>query len=175
MIDELSPERLRIAVDGMTASAKSTFGHELAVSISDMNRQVLRASLDDFKRPWAEARLYDKGSGEGYFRNAFDYKCVKRILLMPATPGGTGRVALCSIDPLTQSIANYLPARGSRTGHQCNGSDHNLMSSLTSFAVHSHQMFVRPFATRGVGMRMSYAGDIRHAPSCGRTNEKFLE
>lgn len=102
MIDRLGPSRLRIAVDGMTASGKSTFGHELAAGISEIHRQVLRASLDDFKRPWSEAHCYDRVSGEGYFRKAFDYECVKRLLLMPAGPNGSGIVALCSIDPLTQ-------------------------------------------------------------------------
>ncbi len=67
-----------------------------------MKRQVLRASLDDFKRPWSEAHRYDRLSGAGYFRNAFDYERIEQLLLAPAAAGGTGNVALCSIDPLTQ-------------------------------------------------------------------------
>lgn len=62
----------------------------------------MRASLDDFKRPWKESHLYDRMSGEGYYRNAFDNEATRRLLLDPAAPDGTGRVALCSIDPLTQ-------------------------------------------------------------------------
>ncbi len=62
----------------------------------------MRASLDDFKRPWKEAHLYDRLSGEGYYRNAFDSEAARRLLLDPAAPDGSGGVALCSIDPLTQ-------------------------------------------------------------------------
>lgn len=94
--------RLRVAIDGPTAAGKSSLGHELAVVISDVGRPVLRASLDDFKRPWSERHLYDRESGEGYFRNAFDYAAVKRLLLEPCGERGSGLPALCSIDPLTQ-------------------------------------------------------------------------
>jgi uridine kinase len=102
LIDALGSSRLRIAIDGLTAAGKTSFGHEIARAIADLGRQVLRASLDDFKRPWREAHLYDRTSGEGYYRNAFDYDAVHRLLLEPAGPQGSGLVALCSIDPLTQ-------------------------------------------------------------------------
>ena len=84
------------------ASGKTSFGHELAAHISRAGRQVLRASLDDFKKPWRDRHLYDRESGDGYYRNAFDYSAAQRLLLQPCQPNGTGQVALCSIDPLTQ-------------------------------------------------------------------------
>lgn len=96
------PGRLRIAVDGRTAAGKTSLGHELAQRVVDAGRPAMRASLDDFKRPWREAHRYDRTSGEGYYRNAFDHDAVRRLLLDPAAPDGDGRVALCSIDPLTQ-------------------------------------------------------------------------
>ena len=96
------PRRVRVAVDGLTASGKTSLGHELAQRVAAAGRVVLRASLDDFKRPWNESHLYDRVSGEGYYRNAFDSDAARRLLLDPAAPGGSGRVALCSIDPLTQ-------------------------------------------------------------------------
>jgi len=94
--------RVRVAVDGFTAAGKTSFGHELAERVSRTGRPVLRASLDDFKRPWRDRHLYDRESGEGYYRNAFDYAAVKRLLLEPAGARGSGACALCSIDPLTQ-------------------------------------------------------------------------
>lgn len=94
--------RLRVAIDGRTAAGKTTLGHELALRIAAHGRVVLRASLDDFKRPWSESHLYDRVSGDGYYRNAFDVAAIRRLLLDPAAPQGTGRVALASIDPLTQ-------------------------------------------------------------------------
>ena len=98
-ITSLGPGRLRVAVDGRTAAGKTSFGHELAGAIAALGRPVLRASLDDFKRPWRERHLYDRESGEGYYRNAFDYERVRTLLL---TPFETGACALCAIDPRTQ-------------------------------------------------------------------------
>ncbi len=94
--------RLRVGIDGLTAAGKTSFGHELAQQISARGRPVLRASLDDFKRPWRDRHLYDRESGEGYYRNAFDYDAVVQLLLEPAGPDGSGECVLCSIDPVTQ-------------------------------------------------------------------------
>lgn len=98
----LGPRRVRVAVDGLTAAGKTTLAHEMARTLADRERVVLRASLDDFKRPWSEAHLYDRVSGEGYYRNASDHDAARRLLLDNAAPDGSGRVVLCSIDPITQ-------------------------------------------------------------------------
>lgn len=102
MIGGLGPGRVRVAVDGRTAAGKTSLGHEVARGLAARGRTVLRASLDDFKRPWRESHRYDRLSGEGYYRNAFDLEAVRRLLLDPAAPDGDGAVSLCSIDPLTQ-------------------------------------------------------------------------
>jgi uridine kinase len=111
IIDACGDGQLRVCVDGRTASGKTSLGHELARGLAERGRPVLRASLDDFKRPWRERHLYDRESGEGYYRNAFDYLTVRRLLLEP-----TDRVALCSIDPITQvdhsRVTTVFPANG---------------------------------------------------------------
>jgi len=113
----LGDRRVRVAVDGPTGAGKTTLGHELAQHLAETGRVVLRASLDDFKRPWAEAHLHDRISGEGYYRNAFDLDAIGRLLLEPAHPAGNGLVALCSIDPLTQIDHSHdrvtMPPNGS--------------------------------------------------------------
>lgn len=77
---------------------------------------MFRASLDDFKRPWRERHLYDRHSGEGYYRNAFDREAACRLLLDPAAPTADGIVALCSIDPITQvdhsAVKSAMPPNG---------------------------------------------------------------
>ncbi|MDA3648091.1 uridine kinase [Saccharopolyspora indica] len=98
----LGPGRLLVGVDGFTAAGKTSFGHELAAWISAAGRPVLRATLDDFKNPWRDRHLYDRESGEGYYRNAYDYASVKRLLLDPCRSPEAASAALCSIDPLTQ-------------------------------------------------------------------------
>lgn len=98
----LSAYRLRVAVDGRTAAGKTTFGHELAAAVRDRHdRPTARASLDDFKHPWRHSREhgYDRITGAGYYRNAFDLDSARRLLLEPVR--GTGVVALCAFDPLT--------------------------------------------------------------------------
>ena len=98
----LGSGRLRVGIDGRTAAGKTSFGHELAQHLSAAGRPVLRAGLDDFKQPWRHRHRYDRESGEGYYRNAYDYDAVQRLLLQPCTDEGSGEVVLCSIDPLTQ-------------------------------------------------------------------------
>ena len=102
-ICRLSPGRLRVAVDGFTAAGKTSFGHELAAAIRQRGRPTLRASLDDFKNPWREAIAlgYDRVTGEGYYRNAPDFRSARELLLRPAGPDGSGQVVLCGHDPLT--------------------------------------------------------------------------
>jgi uridine kinase len=102
-ISALDPGRLRVAVDGLTGAGKTSFGHELAAALRRLGRPTLRASLDDFKHPWRHAREhgYDRLSGEGYYRNAHDFRSARELLLEPAGPSGSGSVALCGHDPLT--------------------------------------------------------------------------
>jgi uridine kinase len=98
-----SDRRIRVAVDGRTAAGKTSFAHELAAAVRACGRPTLRASLDDFKHPWQHAREhgYDRRSGSGYYRNAHDHASVRRLLLEPAGPGGSGHVVLWAHDPLT--------------------------------------------------------------------------
>lgn len=102
-IASLGPGRLRVAVDGLTAAGKTSFGHELAAALRERGRPVMRASLDDFKHPWRHARKrgYDRLSGEGYYRNPWDFASARDLLLQPAGPAGSGVVVLCAHDPLT--------------------------------------------------------------------------
>lgn len=102
IVDALGPRRVRVGIDGHSAAGKTSFGHELGRALAGRDRRVLRASLDDFKRPWRDRFRYDRATGEGYYRNAFDHEAIRRLLLDPAAPGGDGVVALCGIDPLTQ-------------------------------------------------------------------------
>lgn len=102
-IAELGPGRSRVAVDGLTGAGKTSFGHELAAALRRRGRPTMRASMDDFKHPWRHAREhgYDRLTGEGYYRNAYDFRSARDLLLAPAGPSGSGVVVLCGHDPLT--------------------------------------------------------------------------
>ena len=99
----LGPGPLRVAVDGLTGAGKTSFGHELAAALRAAGRATMRASMDDFKHPWPHAREhgYDRVSGEGYYRNAYDFGSARDLLLDPAGPSGSGEIVLCGHDPLT--------------------------------------------------------------------------
>ncbi len=99
----ISDGRLRVVVDGYTASGKTCFANELAAAVRALGRPTLRASLDDFKKPWRDAREkgYDRVTGDGYYRNAPDFESARTLLLEPAGPDGSGVVALCGHDPIT--------------------------------------------------------------------------
>lgn len=99
----LSPGRLRVAVDGYASAGKTTFGHELAAALRNQERPTARASMDDFKHLWRHAHHhgYDRTTGAGYYRNAWDFEAAHRLLIEPACAGGSGRVVLCAHDPLT--------------------------------------------------------------------------
>ena len=102
-IAELGPGRLRVAVDGLTGAGKTSFGHELSAALRGLGRPTMRASMDDFKHPWRHSREhgYDRVTGEGYYRNAYDFRSARDLLLRPAGPSGSGVVVLCGHDPLT--------------------------------------------------------------------------
>ncbi len=95
--------RIRVVVDGYTASRKTSFAHELAVAVRGLGRSTLRVSFDDFKKPWRDAHEngYDRTSGEGYYRNSPDFETARDLLLRPAGVEGSGTVVLCGHDPLT--------------------------------------------------------------------------
>lgn len=100
---QIASTRLRVVIDGYTASGKTTFANELAAEVRSLGRPTLRASLDDFKLPWRDARQkgYDRTTGEGYYRNAPDFASARTLLLEPMGPEAGGIVALCGHDPLT--------------------------------------------------------------------------
>jgi uridine kinase len=127
-IAELGPARLRVAVDGRTGAGKTSFGHELAAALRALGRPTMRASMDDFKHPWRHAREhgYDRVSDEGYYRNAYDFRSARDLLLGPAGPAGSGVVVLCGHDPLTgedhrdksvHAPVDTVPELGQLTAH----------------------------------------------------------
>lgn len=92
---------VRVGIDGYSASGKTSLGDALEAALRPAGREVLRARLDDFKRPWRERHLYDRESGEGYYRNAYDNALIRADLLEPLSPGGDHRYRFGSINPRT--------------------------------------------------------------------------
>lgn len=58
---------IRIAIDGRTASGKTTLADELAALLQGQGRSVIRTSIDGFHRPRAERYARGRHSAEGYY------------------------------------------------------------------------------------------------------------
>ncbi len=95
-------DRLRIGIDGRDAAGKSTFADAFAEELRP-DRQVIRATVDD----WQNSRevRYRRGrfSAEGYYLDGFDYRRLVAELLEPFKTGETIRLA-------SHDIAADLPA-----------------------------------------------------------------
>jgi uridine kinase len=81
---------VRVAVDGRTASGKTTFADELASAISGAGRTVIRASVDGFHHPAAVRHRQGRLSPDGYYEDARDLTAVRNLLLEPLGPNGNG-------------------------------------------------------------------------------------
>ena len=82
------PHPVRVAVDGRTASGKTTLANELAAAVKRTGRPLIRTSVDGFHNPRAVRYRLGRMSPEGYYRDARDLGAVRRLLLDPLGPGG---------------------------------------------------------------------------------------
>lgn len=88
----------RVAVDGRTASGKTTFADELAAGIRRTGRPVIRAQIDGFHRPRVERYRRGRMSAEGYYRDARDLDAVVSLLLAPLSRSGDRMIRTESFD-----------------------------------------------------------------------------
>ena len=105
MIANLESARpIRVAIDGRTASGKTTLANELADCLSAKGRDVIRTSIDGFHRPKVERYARGRHSAEGYYYDARDLPAINALLLDPLGPGGDGWYRTASFD-----LHNDLP------------------------------------------------------------------
>ena len=83
IVSQEYPHPLRVGVDGVTASGKTTFADELARLIVDMGRPVVRASIDGFHNPKNVRYRNGDSSPEGYYDDSFNYPTLRTALLEP--------------------------------------------------------------------------------------------
>src|SRR5262249_4871969 len=79
---------VRVAVDGIDAAGKTTLADALVRPLSQLGREVIRASIDGFHRPKRLRYMRGKDSPAGYYYDSFDYEAVILYLLKPLGPAG---------------------------------------------------------------------------------------
>jgi uridine kinase len=89
---------VRVAIDGRTASGKTTIADELAALIAAQGAAVIRTSIDGFHRPRAERYARGRHSAEGYYHDARDLAAVVALLLDPLGPHGDLQYRTASFD-----------------------------------------------------------------------------
>ncbi len=79
---------LRVAIDGVDTSGKTTLADELVAPLKNLGRPIIRASIDKFHRPRNERYQKGRNSPEGYYQNSFNYDAFIRELLSPLGENG---------------------------------------------------------------------------------------
>lgn len=83
------PHPVRVGIDGVDASGKTTLADELVRTIEQRGSHVIRASIDGFHRPRAKRYRLGVDSPEGYYLDSFDHGALRDVLLVPLGPQGS--------------------------------------------------------------------------------------
>ena len=93
------PHPVRVAIDGVDASGKTTLADDLAGTLRDhTDRQVLRATLDHFHNPRAVRYRQCPDSPDGYYTDSFNLPDLRQNLLDPLGPGGSRIIRIGRFD-----------------------------------------------------------------------------
>lgn len=96
--DQRTVHPLRVGIDGIDASGKTTLAEELREALRPTRRRIIRVSLDDFHHPAAHRHRKGRFSPEGYYQDAFDLRAIVSNVLRPLGPNGDGRYRRAAFD-----------------------------------------------------------------------------
>jgi uridine kinase len=82
---------VRVGIDGVDGSGKTTFANELSDVLQSLGRKVIRVSVDDFHNIRELRYRRGRSSPEGFWLDAFDYDRLRADVLEPLGPGGSRR------------------------------------------------------------------------------------
>src|SRR6185295_19608283 len=82
---------VRVGIDGVDGAGKTTFADELRDRLASSGRPLIRAGVDWFHHPKPVRYRRGRYSPEGHYRDSYDYAALRRLLLDPLGPGGSGR------------------------------------------------------------------------------------
>ncbi|MEP7025883.1 MAG: hypothetical protein ABJB47_19210 [Actinomycetota bacterium] len=82
---------VRAAVDGVTASGKSTLAREVTAAVAAARRPVILLTMDGYHHPRAHRYRQGRLSARGYYDDAYDFAAFAANVLIPLGPGGDRR------------------------------------------------------------------------------------
>jgi uridine kinase len=99
----------RVAVDGTTASGKSTLARELTVALKTKGRPVFHLSMDGYHHPREHRWMKGPLSAEGYYKDAYDFPAFVSNVLVPLGPNGDRYFKARIIDLATDQPVDEPP------------------------------------------------------------------
>ena len=89
---------LRVGIDGVDASGKTSFADEIAAQLAHTQRQIIRASVDDFHQPREVRRMKGELSPHGFYSDSYNYAALTHHLLEPLGPTGDRHFKTAAFD-----------------------------------------------------------------------------
>ncbi|MGC4806339.1 uridine kinase [Micromonospora sp. DT233] len=92
LVATAAPGRLRVIVDGAPAAAPDALADALVAPLRALGRPALHVRAEDFLRPASVRLEYGRTNPDAYYAGWVDEPGLRREVLDPAGPGGSGRV-----------------------------------------------------------------------------------
>ena len=82
------PHPVRVGIDGVDCSGKTTLGNELASVLRNMGCNVIRISIDGFHNCREIRYKQGHSSPKGFYEDTFNHEAIISCVLAPLGPGG---------------------------------------------------------------------------------------
>jgi uridine kinase len=169
----------RVAIDGVTASGKSTFAGELAAAVAELHRPAVHLTMDGFHHHREHRYRRGRLSADGYYEDAYDFAALAELVLIPLGPGGDRRYRVRVIDLASDAEIGEPPVEAPADAVVIvDGSflqrpelaglwDHRIFID-TDLAVARHRGTVRDAQALGGLARAEHMYDVRYHAACRR-------
>jgi uridine kinase len=81
----------RVAIDGVTASGKSTLAREVTAAVAALGRPVIHLTMDGYHHPREHRYRQGRSSARGYYDDAYEFTAFADHVLIPLGAGGNRR------------------------------------------------------------------------------------